>query len=163
MKYLTVFLLFFITACSGSLPRESDQGNDILMKKFNNYKTLAKAPAESVFLAPDLQAFLVKSRIKKKDPVFSDMFSKFPDEIIQVSDHRESIQGNTGCLMVNGINAENIPMDYYIIYAVKNEHWIIEKIQVEYFSDETERYLTEAVCDQEEKDRLWLKHVESTQ
>lgn len=163
MKYLLFFLLIFITACSDSLRHESDQNGDILMQQFNNYRAVAKTPAESAFLTPDLQAFLTKSRIKKKDPVFSDMFSKFPDEMIQISGYNESILGSDGCLMVSGINAENKPMDYYIIYALKNDHWIIEKIQVEYFSDETERYLTEAVCDQEEKDKLWLEHAEAKQ
>jgi len=155
------FLLVFITACAGNVPHDSGQSSDLLMQQFNDYKLLRTTEDESAYFTPDLWAAIKKARFNKEQSIFTKIFSQFPNEIIQVSSHKESIQGGDGCLMISGVNSEDTPMSYFINYKLKGEYWLIEKFNADYSFDGLEQYPVKAICDAEERNRLWLEHVEA--
>ena len=157
MKSIILFFIVVITSCASSQINENSNLIDIFLE----YKYLSKSENERVFFEANLWDFIVKSRLNSKRSVFSDSLSKFPGEIIEISDSKESIYNKTGCLLVSGVNKNNIPMDYYITYGFAENQWIIRDITVKYFFEGTKRFLTEAVCDEEERARLWLEFIEN--
>ena len=160
MKYLILPIILLITSCANY---PSDHKNKVLINMFKEYRTFYKSPSEANYLNPALWHTIKKSRANTKASEFASSLSKFPNEIIQITDYKESISNKSGCLLVSGINLNNTPLDYYLSYKLTNGRWVIEDVTVKYFFDGAERFLREAICDEDKRAQLWLKFIEHKQ
>lgn len=156
MKYSILFFLIFMVGCANK-PTSDNRG---LIKWFNEYKLFYKTKTEGTYFNPILWDSIKMARINSNKSAFVGALSKFPNEIIGISDYKEAVNDKAGCLLVSGINSKNIPLDYYLTYSLKENQWIIEDVTVKYFFDGTERFLKEAVCDEQKRAQLWLKSME---
>jgi len=160
MKYLILPIIFLITSCANYLSTHKEEA---LIYQFKEYKTFYKTPPEANYLNPTLWNTIKKARANSKASEFTSTLSKFPNEIIQITDYKETISNKTGCLLVSGNNSKKTPVDYYLFYKQKNDRWVIEDVTVKYFFDGAERFLKEAVCDEDKRAQLWLKFIEHKQ
>ncbi len=156
MKYLILFFLILISGCASNTTYD----NNSLTKWFTEYKSFYETKNEDTFFNPSLWNTIKKSRLNNDKSGFSGALSKFPKEMIEVTDYKESINEKGACLLVSGVNSSNIPMDYYLRYKLNENRWIINEVTVKYYLDGTERYLNKAVCDEQERMRLWLQYME---
>ncbi|MCF6324351.1 MAG: hypothetical protein L3J89_08520 [Gammaproteobacteria bacterium] len=156
MKYSILFFLVLVIGCTSNPTYD----NKSLIKWFNEYKSFYKTENEDDFFNPILWASIKKSRINSTKSAFAGALSKFPNEIIDISDYKEAISDKEGCLLISGINSEKTPLDYYLTYQSIENKWVIKDVTVKYFFDNTERFLQEAVCDEQKRAQLWLQFME---
>ncbi len=148
-KYLYILLLT-VASCA------NHSGQSPLLTQFMAFQASTNTATEQDFVSPTLWQSLNTARNNSHASAFANALSLFPNEITTISDSKETIEDSTGCLLVSGTNAEQIPMDYYISYRMTNHQWIIEDITSKYFLDGEKRFLQTAVCDKEKRMELWL-------
>ena len=163
MKYLTLFsILTLLGACTNKTLENHVQLMDRFMEYRNSQNTHNNNPhLENQYFTPQILKALNESRANDKNSDFLSAINKFPNELVKITSHSESIIENTGCLMINGTNSEHTPTDYYIVYKRVDARWLIDNISVKFFLDGTERFLDRAVCDDEEQEKIWIKHMEN--
>lgn len=153
--FFTLSLSSFLFGCSSFTNEQNSLENS-----FYEYKRAYGTPSENLLLKKSLWETLSKSRIEKKSE-FTNSLAKFPEEMIETSELKESIQNGVGCLLASGVNEGGVDMDYYITFNLIQNKWIISDVAVKYFLDDSERYLTEPVCDKNKRMTLWLDFIES--
>ncbi len=157
MKYLILPVFLLITSCANY---PANNKGESLINWFKEYKSYYQTSSEANYFSPPLWSSIKKARTNNKASAFVSTLSKFPNEIIEITDYKETISGKTGCLLVSGKNSNKTPLDYYLSYKLNDSKWVIEDITVKYFFDGTKRFLTEAVCDEEKRAQLWLEFIE---
>lgn len=158
MRHLLFIFSALLFGCSLN---GSNLHNSNLKDSFNEYKSQYGTPTEQTLLKKELWKALEQARSITEQTAFVNSLAKFPTEIAKTIDTKESIKGEVGCLLVSGTNASGVPLDYYITFNLENSKWILSEVTVKYFLDDSERYLEEAICDEQERMTLWLQSVES--
>jgi len=156
MKYLMLLPLILIVGCANKPTHE----NNDLIQWFTEYKSFYGTKTEDIFFNPLLWGSINKARLNRDKSAFVGALSKFPNEIIEITDYKESINKESGCLLVSGTNSNNISLDYYLTYRLEENRWIIDDVTVKYFLDGAERFLKKSVCDEQERTRLWFQFME---
>lgn len=156
MNKLLLILSTLLIGCS--LHTNTISLND----SFNDYKSSVDTSSEKTFLTEEVWNDLVKARDNSKQSALVHSLAKFPTEMLKITDTKQSIQGEKGCLLVSGVNNSDVEIDYYISYSLENHKWIINEVTVKYFLDDSKRYLNEAECDKEKRMSLWLQSIENT-
>jgi len=105
----------------------------------------------------DVQEF--QSNSKNKTNPSTGSINNFPNEL-KVENTLESIEGNNGCLIVQGKNHNGEMMDYSISFVMPKGRWLIANITVTLYDPGQKRWLTKPVCDVKRTDQLWLEHVQ---
>ncbi len=156
MKKLLLILSTLLIGCS--LQTNTVSLND----SFNEYKSSLETSSEKTFLTDEVWNDLVTARDSSKQSAFVHSLAEFPTEMLKITDIKQSIQDEKGCLLVSGSNNNDVELDYYISYSLVTNNWIINEVSVKYFLDDSERYLKEAECDKEKRMNLWLQFIENT-
>lgn len=156
MRYLVLMLSFFVLGCSNSNPPQSNT----LSNQFTQYKNAAPSPDEKQYVTAELWDTLAKARASIGNADIASSVAYFPQEIVKTTDIKEVIEGSSGCLLVSGLNEQQIPIDYYIRYQLDAGKWLIHDVAIKYFLDGAERYLDYAECDEEKRMELWLQSIQ---
>jgi len=149
-KYLCLFFVLFIASCTNK------PNNPALENQFNALKAAYNSQSEASFMTADVWQSLQATRNNSNQSAFTHALSLFPNEIINITDNKEAIKGDSGCLLVSGTNSDNIPMDYYISYRYTDSSWVIDSVTSKYFLDSEKRFLQTAECSQEKRMKLWM-------
>ena len=173
IRYLLVLVVALtVTACSHKYAQDNGLG---LKAQYDQYmeflKTRYKFDDEVAFLKQAQQYYseakwLQVSAVDEGFVTAAEVASKpheaiyFPNEMIRYIDAKEEIDFPLGCLFVEGINENKEPIVFFISYIYEHNKWLIDEIEISYFTDGTTPYVKEPICDIEEKHRLWLKQFE---
>ncbi len=148
-----------LIACAHQSPKEASP----LYDRFVEYRNAEKSGKnENQFFSQKLWSAINEARAHSvKEQGLSAILLKFPDGIAKISDSKEAIKDSKGCLMVMGTDNKNTPTDYYVSFNREGGQWVFDEIQIKYFLDGTQRFLKEAVCDEEKQNQLWVEYMQS--
>lgn len=162
MKKAILQILFIgaaLVACAHQFPKEVSP----LYDRFIEYRNAEKGSKnENQFFSQKLWPAIKEARAHTaKEQGLSALLLTFPDGIAQISGSKEAIKDSKGCLMVMGTDNKNAPTDYYVSFNREGGQWVFDEIQIKYFLDGTQRFLKEAVCDEEKQNQLWIEFMQS--
>lgn len=135
--------------------------NNELANVFEQYKSItseSNAKQSSFFTSKmwgTVQEFRANPENKTNTSIAS--INNFPNEI-SVDQTLESIEGDTGCLIVQGTNSSDQLMDYSVVFEKQGQRWLISDVTTTVYDPNQKRWLTEPVCDIEHVQQLWLRH-----
>ena len=153
MKYLAIFSLVLLSGCAFNSTTKTES----LSAKFAEYKPYYNTSSESSFFSEELWKTLQKARLPENKNKIVAPIGKFPNELNGNIAYMESIDQDKGCLFVSGNRSDGTPMDYHLTYTIIGGVWTISGLAVDYYFDGTERFLTEAICDTEKQQQLWVE------
>lgn len=139
-RIIPFLLVIFVFGCA-HIPESSS-----LYSEFSAYKksvdnsTLTQKYAD--YFDPSLTADI---DFKDSSTVDQLEFSKY---MIREAGHFEVVQGNRGCLTVNGTGSDNNPIALYIEYKRADGKWLISDVDVS-FLENAKDYEAKALCPSE--------------
>lgn len=153
-----LFIGAALIACAHPFPKEESP----LYDRFVEYRNAEKGSKnENQFFSQKLWSAIKEARAQTaKEQGLSAILLKFPEGIAKISGSKEAIKDSKGCLMVMGADSKNTPTDYYVSFNREGGQWVFDEIQIKYFLDGTQRFLKEAVCDEEKQNQLWIKFMQ---
>jgi len=164
MRSFSATLLFGIFAASCVQPTQPP--SESLSVRFNNYREIVNITKNSDKLTIKVKTFYSANlwrdgteKSEKKSNTKKFYALNFPMWIIDISSIKETIDGNQGCLLVNGLNNKKEKSALHIIYISENNTWVIDDITYQILSD-YEAYFDEPVCNEEKRQAIWLKQVD---
>jgi hypothetical protein len=164
MKILTFvlsgFLVVTMTACA---THSQNNKTEELRSVFEQYKSVSnKSDTEqSKYFTEKMWKELQESRDNPQNQTDASIkaINNFPNEVI-VENTMESVENGKGCLIVQGNSQSGAAMDYNIGFTQHDNRWVFSDISVTLYDSGQKRWLTEPVCDTEQKQLLWLKHLQ---
>lgn len=165
MSHINFYLIVLLIASLAACAQQETRNQEPLYQQFTDYKwALDSGRNEREYFSSRLWAALEKTRSQPdEEQGMANIFLKFPNEMIEITGSYESISGDSGCLMVMGLNDKQTPTDYYVTFVHNNNRWVFDEIQVKYYFDGTKRFLKEAVCDEDRQQQLWIEYMEAGQ
>ncbi len=164
MMHKAIFYLLFtfslLVACSQQI-RQNETSP--LYARFTEYRNIEKNnKSEQQFYSPKLWSAITEARSRTaKEQGLSAILLQFPVNMSKITSNKEVHNGNTGCLMVMGIDNKGAQMDYYVSFIHEDGRWVFDEIRMKYFLDGTQRFLKEAVCNEEKQNLLWVEYMQS--
>jgi hypothetical protein len=164
MKILTFVLSgLFAVALSACATQSNKNKTDELRSVFEQYKLASNKSntEQSKYFTEKMWKELQESRGNSQNQTDASIkaINNFPNEII-VENTMESVENGNGCLVVQGNSQSGTAMDYNISFTQLNKRWVFSDISVTLYDPGQKRWLTEPVCDTEQKQLLWLKHLQ---
>jgi len=106
----------------------------VLYQVFSRYENTASKDniieVANMFFSP---ALLGKDYESNPDVVNQLLFKNY---MVNTRSHYERINGQEGCLTINGYDEENSPLIFSLKYISNNSHWLIDKIHVVFVENE---------------------------
>jgi hypothetical protein len=146
MNKLIFGLIFalFVSSCT-----TMQNSTSVLYHKYSQYKKNASKENISE-LARDFfsQALLDKDYRTNRDAINQLLFK---NNMVTEDSHYEMINGQNGCLAINGYDQKNAPLIFSLKYISSNSRWLIDKIHV-VFIDDVNDFADSAKCPSEYPD-----------
>jgi hypothetical protein len=165
MIYKSISHILFLSAVLVACTHQTSMEISPLYERFINYKKADKGDKiEKQFYSQKLWSEIQKTRTQPDaERGLSNILLQFPSHITQITGSEEITKNDKGCLMVMGTDNKNTPTDYYISFTKEGGRWVFDEIQIKYFYDGTQRFLKEAVCDEDKQNQLWIEFMQSQQ
>ena len=158
--YISILCALTVIACAMGTKKASEGE---LRSIFEQYKAVSGAPAneQSQYFTDEMWKTLQESRNNPQNQTDASVLAinNFPNEVV-VENSMESIEDGKGCLIVQGNSQKGTPMDYSIAFTRHDNRWLFSDISVTLYDPGQTRWLNEPVCDTEQKQLLWLKHMQ---
>jgi hypothetical protein len=160
MKMLFFLSIILATTFSGCVTKTINNNSDELRSVFDHYKAVSlKSDSEqSEFFTEKMWKELQEQRSNFKNQTETRSINNFPNGII-VKNSMESIKNGKGCLIVQGDVRNGSTMDYNISFTQLKNRWVISDILVSVDATGLKRWLTEPICDPEERQLVWRKFI----
>jgi len=160
-KGTILLLTLLLVACATTAPQDK---TSTLYSVFSRYVSDSKNPElnQSKYFTDKMWKEIQESRTNPQNQTNASIkaINNFPNEVI-VENTMEAIDKDKGCLIVQGNSSSTgTPMDYNIILTQQDAHWVFSDISVTIYDQGQKRWLTKPVCDTEQKQLLWLEHMQ---
>jgi hypothetical protein len=130
-----------ITSCA-----TTHESSSVLYQEFSQYEKRANEnniiEVAGKFFSP---ALLGENYRTDPDAASQLLFKNY---MVTIVDHHEKIDGQEGCLALNGYGEEKSPLIFSLKYVSSNGHWLIDKIHVAFVED-TADFVGSAKCPSE--------------
>jgi hypothetical protein len=73
-----------------------------------------------------------------------EVFNQFRNYIVKIDSHHERLDGQKGCLTINGYDKDGAPLSLNIEYARIEQHWLIRVVDILY--DDLHGFSSKARC-----------------
>ncbi|MBO1897381.1 hypothetical protein HNW13_016720 [Shewanella sp. BF02_Schw] len=140
MKLIIFCLVFLVSSCSIKTNEEQ------LYLNYFHYKNSVHKD-NLLQISPDIfsQNLLTKLNINETHVSEQLLFKKYMSKQIA---HFEKIDGLVGCLSINGLDNESMPMSFNIKYIYEHDRWLIDEIGI-LFVNSTIDFKQSAQCPSE--------------
>jgi hypothetical protein len=140
MKLIIFCLVFLVSSCSIKTNEEQ------LYLNYFHYKNSVHKD-NLLQISPDIfsQNLLTKLNINETHVSEQLLFKKYMSKQIE---HFEKIDGLVGCLSINGLDNESMPMSFNIKYIYEHDRWLIDEIGI-LFVNSTIDFKQSAQCPSE--------------
>ena len=155
MKFISILLSVLLVSCAANPKLE---GDGELRHVFDQFKKETRDSNASQYFTDKMWKEYLEFRGNSQDAAFKTA-NNFPDELT-VTGSMESIENNTGCLIVQGNDQQGQAMDYNITLVKSEDRWRFSDLSVTLYDPGQKRWLTKPVCDTEQKQLLWLEHMQ---
>jgi hypothetical protein len=133
-----------ITSCA-----TTHNSSSVLYQEFSQYEKSANKnniiEVAGKFFSP---ALLGENYRTDPDAASQLLFKNYMANIVG---RHEKIDGQEGCLALNGYDKEKSPLVFSLKYISSNGHWLIDKIQVAFVEDTTD-FVNSAKCPSEDSE-----------
>lgn len=164
IKYHLVLVLIIIVSSCAQLRINSGEP---LRERFNAYRQFVNAidkthNTEKQFFTAGLWSTIQRTRkqTEKEKGLFGQVIMGFPNDIKTITNSKEVVNANKGCLYVEGLGAKSEPVVYYVS-AVKNKsNWVFDKFETNYFTDGIQPIIKKPICNEEERNSIWMEYMQ---
>jgi len=122
MRFIIVFLSFLLFSCA------NDTNDKLLYTNYSNYDkniNINNLPKSS----PHYFSQNLLSDIDLKDAEVSEQLL-FNTYMAKQLEHFEKSNGVFGCLTINGLDNEKMPISFNLKYIFENKRWLIDEIGI---------------------------------
>ncbi len=125
MKHIFILTLALVlVSCTAT--KESK----VLFDNYNTYVSEAKKN-KSKFILPMLSSNRV-NQINSLGETQFPVLSEFPNILYKIAGHYQKLEGNIGCLTINGYGENDKPIILSIKYLYENKKWGLDFIEIHY-------------------------------
>lgn len=175
MKHFAVLCSMFLFSCVLVSCAISASGNDVsLQQEFEEYQQFMRIQEGRAALIKDAQAYFSDRKwhnlrqtynkaagsSNEADRLIVDRALVFPLAMTSVLVFKEHREDAGGCLFVEGVDETQDPVVFFISYVYEGGRWVIDEMATEYYTDNTEPYIKEPICNMEQRDALWLEQFQ---
>ena len=161
MKILSIYLSIIVIGLTACAANTHTNTTNNLLSIFEEYKLVSNKSdnKQLKYFTPKMWNELQKYR---NNPINSTneietVANSFPFELTKMESSQEIIENGIGCLVVHGQDQKNQPMDYFIEFVKQEGRWVIDNYETVIY-DDSERWLTEPVCDPAKRQQLYDLH-----